>query len=125
MDESAIVLKIVGNKAWSEQSARLCVKAGFKCEYCDLNFLDSPVAYKQIQFDHIVPRTAGGSDAEANLAAVCRTCNWNWKARWNPALQVPEGAGRPELVAACRRYVKEQRRGAEHEVASLREILQM
>jgi 5-methylcytosine-specific restriction endonuclease McrA len=73
MDETEVIREIAKNKAWSESAARLCVRAGFKCEYCDLDFLESPITYKQIQFDHIVPKRSGGPDSEDNLAAVCRT----------------------------------------------------
>ncbi len=122
MDENTTVDRIIENPAWSAESARLCLKAGFKCEYCDLDFLASPDNYKQIQFDHIIPRKIGGPDKEDNFAAVCRTCNCNWKSRWNPAADRP-GATRAELVEACRQRIRDERKKAEAEIARLRKIL--
>jgi len=123
MDEQRTIREIISNPAWSETAAQLCVRAGFKCEYCGLDFLSSPVAYKQIQFDHIVPKRAGGADSIENLAAVCRTCNWNWKSRWNPQPKDQPRMSRPELVAACKVRVQEEREKAEREVERLLQII--
>ncbi len=42
-----------------------------QCLYCG-ETLGSP---SQIELDHIVPRSGGGSNRQANLAAVCTSCN--------------------------------------------------
>lgn len=42
-----------------------------QCLYCG-ETLGSP---SQIELDHIVPRAGGGSNRQANLAAVCSSCN--------------------------------------------------
>ena len=124
MNEDDILREITTNKAWPESSAQLCIRARFKCEYCDLDFLESPVAYKQIQFDHIVPRRAKGPDSDENLAVVCRTCNMDRKSRWNPAEKaVSPGASRSELVAACRQRVRGQREKCAAEGARILDIL--
>jgi hypothetical protein len=107
MDESRVAL-IVANHAWSEESAWLCLWAGFECDYCDLDFLSSAEAYRQIQFDHIEPRHAGGPDTRDNYAAACRTCNVDRKSRWNTGDVGREKTDRSALVAACRRRVKER-----------------
>ncbi len=54
--------RIAENKDWSTGTAYLCLRADFKCEYCGLDFLASPDNYKQIQVDHIVPKSKKGDD---------------------------------------------------------------
>jgi len=45
-------------------------KAGSRCELCGVSSKD-----KQIDVDHIEPRSKGGSNDISNLQALCRTCN--------------------------------------------------
>ena len=49
----------------------LCSKHAFRCQYCGSHVGDALSA----PLDHIVPRSKGGSDDEANLRLSCRTCN--------------------------------------------------
>lgn len=48
-------------------------RAHFRCEYCHLAQVDSPLA--KLQIEHIRPRKHGGSDALDNLALACIDCN--------------------------------------------------
>lgn len=124
MTDEDIVREITTNRDWSESTARVYLRAKFRCEYCDLNFLESPVNFKQIEVDHIVPRSAGGTESEENLAAVCRTCNVRWKSRWNPRKQVTsQVATRADLVSACREYVRERPKKTSEEIARILRIL--
>jgi ATP adenylyltransferase len=47
-------------------------EAGGRCELCGVSSRE-----KQIDVDHIVPRSKGGSNDIQNLQALCRTCNAN------------------------------------------------
>lgn len=49
---------------------RVYEKYGGKCAYCG-----HPIAYKDMQVDHLVALNAGGVDAEENYMPACRTCN--------------------------------------------------
>jgi 5-methylcytosine-specific restriction endonuclease McrA len=123
MDVDAIIRDLVATKKWSETSVRLCIRADFKCEYCGFEFLASPDAYKQIHFDHIVPRYAQGDDSFENQALACRTCNFNWKSRWNPQQGLRPGASREELIAICGQWIRDQRQRADADVQQVRRIL--
>jgi 5-methylcytosine-specific restriction endonuclease McrA len=47
-------------------------RADFKCEYCH-----SPekISTSRFTFDHLQPRSLGGSDDAENLALACSRCN--------------------------------------------------
>ena len=47
-------------------------QAGHRCAYCRTSrrLIGMPLV-----IDHIIPKSAGGSDAETNLAASCYRCN--------------------------------------------------
>lgn len=49
------------------------VRAGARCEYCQLPEKFSPVA--RLQVEHITPRKHGGIDDASNLALACIDCN--------------------------------------------------
>jgi 5-methylcytosine-specific restriction endonuclease McrA len=56
----------------------ISLRAGRRCEYCRApevlaNFL--------FEIEHIVPQSAGGTDATTNLALACRSCNAHKSAR--------------------------------------------
>lgn len=49
----------------------LCIKHGFKCQYCA-----GPVGtVSAAHLDHIIARSVGGGDGAENLRLSCRTCN--------------------------------------------------
>ncbi|HET6573728.1 MAG TPA: HNH endonuclease [Fimbriiglobus sp.] len=52
--------------------AAVARRAGHRCEYCR-----APEAAFNFPFEveHVTPTSAGGSDAAANLALACRSCN--------------------------------------------------
>jgi Restriction endonuclease len=47
-------------------------RAAHRCEYCHA---PEQVFNFAFEVEHITPRSAGGSDAENNLALVCESCN--------------------------------------------------
>jgi 5-methylcytosine-specific restriction endonuclease McrA len=62
-------------------------RARFLCEYCH-----SPerLSANRFTFDHIIPRSLGGSDNSDNLALACRRCNerrYNFLAGIDPETQ--------------------------------------
>ncbi len=48
-------------------------RAGHRCEYCQLQQDDSPLAVLHIE--HIIPKKHGGTDDTDNLALACIDCN--------------------------------------------------
>ncbi|HBN76299.1 MAG TPA: hypothetical protein DD473_10875 [Planctomycetaceae bacterium] len=48
-------------------------RAQHKCEYCQLEQQDSPLA--SLQIEHIIPRKHGGLSRSKNLALACIDCN--------------------------------------------------
>ena len=49
---------------------RVARRDNYKCQVCGLTLLDN-----QIEFDHIIPVTKGGSSEEHNLRVTCFDCN--------------------------------------------------
>ncbi len=47
-------------------------RAGGQCEYCQTQ---SEVVNYNLEIDHIIPRSAGGTTTEHNLCLACRNCN--------------------------------------------------
>jgi 5-methylcytosine-specific restriction endonuclease McrA len=48
----------------------LMIRDGFQCQYCGR----SPT-HRDLNVDHVVPRSRGGQDSWENLVVSCRTCN--------------------------------------------------
>jgi 5-methylcytosine-specific restriction endonuclease McrA len=53
--------------------ARVRERAGYRCEYCQLEQNDSPLA--ALHIEHIIPKAHGGTDDPDNLALACIDCN--------------------------------------------------
>ncbi len=123
MNEREVVEGLLQTGKWSEEAARRGIRTGFRCEYCDRDLLASPEAYRDWQLDHIVPRVSGGVELEENFAVACRSCNINWKARWDPRTSAGEQATREQLVAACRQRVAEEKARVRAEVDRVRAIV--
>lgn len=45
-------------------------KYNSRCAYCG-----EPLFYKEMQVDHLIPKSKGGTDDIANLMPSCRLCN--------------------------------------------------
>lgn len=100
-----IVQRLVATGKWSEEQARLGIQCRFKCEYCGVDFLAGPEAYKLWELDHIVPRCDGGSETFDNLAIACRNCNTWWKRDWNPLHHLPASSTRAERILAAKQHI--------------------
>lgn len=49
-------------------------KQDFRCFYCNDDLLQTPGVFAASQWDHFVPRKAGGKEG-SNLVLCCRFCN--------------------------------------------------
>ena len=49
---------------------RVLRRCQFRCHYCGRRAGDVT-----LEIDHVIPRSRGGSDNEANLVAACEDCN--------------------------------------------------
>lgn len=119
-----VIEGLVKTGKWSFESAMISERAGHKCEYCGLDFLASPENYKQWQKDHIVPVSKGGDDRSPdNLAVSCKTCNVDFKSRWDPREYAGESAGRSSLIEAVRKYISERKAKTQEEVKLVKSII--
>ncbi len=57
-----------------EIDMKLLEQYDFRCGYCGLDFLRDPYAFKDIEFDHIIPRKHGGGEIDNRIPA-CHFCN--------------------------------------------------
>jgi len=87
---------------------------GFKCIYCDKDFLSSYDAFHSFELDHIIPECHEGEHTEENTAACCRACNFL------KHMYKPTGNSLAERIADARRYVNELRLRREADVAKTR-----
>jgi hypothetical protein len=57
--------------------ARVTERAGSRCEYCHLPTRGQVATFP---IDHVIPKSAGGSNEDSNLALCCPHCNaQKWK----------------------------------------------
>lgn len=49
---------------------RVLRRSKFRCHYCG-----RPAAIAELEIDHVIPISCGGTDAEWNLVAACTLCN--------------------------------------------------
>lgn len=75
----------------------LFTEDGYKCAYCMVDFTTLPARLQTV--DHILPRTAGGTNEHTNLITACHSCNS--KRRDTP---IHEFVGRETLVRLIRDY---------------------
>jgi 5-methylcytosine-specific restriction endonuclease McrA len=87
---------------------------GFRCAYCDKDYLASFDAYHCLTLDHIIPKSCGGAETDENVVVCCSTCNWI------KHIFLPTGNSREERIADARCYVQEQRLKREAEVEKIR-----
>ncbi|QXE92791.1 HNH endonuclease [Geomonas subterranea] len=118
-----VITGLVETGKWCVENARLSERAGHKCEYCGLDFLASPENYKQWQRDHIVPESKGGDSSFENLAVACKTCNVDFKNRWNPRDIAGEVATRSELIDAVKVYISQRKEKTQQEIETMKSII--
>ena len=111
-------------KKWGRDWAKVCERAGYRCEYCGKDMLASLDDYLSMETEHIVPRSAGGCDTVGNSALSCPVCHGKkLKNDWNPAEYAGEGAGRKELIQAVRKYLIGKRVDKYEEFLKYRQIV--
>lgn len=123
--DDLIVKEMVATGKWSDEQVRIGLRAHFRCEYCGLDFYASPENYKQWQRDHIIPLTAGGTETFDNFAASCRTCNYCFKASWDPRKRAGENATRTQLIAVAQDYIRERKQLTMQQLAREKAIVDM
>jgi 5-methylcytosine-specific restriction endonuclease McrA len=104
-------LEIVGFDGWSVMHG---VNQGFRCAYCDRDFLASFNDYDSFQLDHITPQSCKGEHTKENTVACCWTCN-HLKGSYPPT-----GNTREARIDDARHYLKERRSRREAELAKVR-----
>ena len=63
---------MTGRRITDEIRARVRAAAGERCGYC---LSPQYLVLGQLEIEHIIPRSRGGSDDEDNLWLACRLCN--------------------------------------------------
>lgn len=60
---------------WIRSDARLAIyiRDGFACAYCGRDLRNAAPA--DVTLDHLLPRSAGGTNDATNLVTACRSCN--------------------------------------------------
>lgn len=115
--------RLAKEMGWGAWVIEIAVRAHFRCEYCDRDLLASADTYKEWQHDHIVPQRVEKNDELDNMALSCRTCNVNFKGKWDPRNHLSGNPSREELIQATRNYVAKKRTAAFIEVVKVREIV--
>lgn len=66
--------KYMGSK-WIRPDKRLAIyiRDGFQCAYCGRDLKDAEP--HEVNLDHLLPRSAGGSNEATNLVTSCKSCN--------------------------------------------------
>jgi len=69
---SVVALKRYVHKAPMAKFNRvnIFVRDGFQCQYCAKKF-----SARELTFDHVIPRAAGGTTCWTNIATACISCN--------------------------------------------------
>ena len=114
-----IVNALLGTGNWGPLDLFLGFRAGFKCEYCDLDLLSTVDAYKLWEKDHI---ERGTGDDPDNLALACLVCNSKLKNRWT----LPAGpVERHSRLKVVRDHLGTERERVEAQITSYRRLLEV
>ncbi len=57
-----------GGRPWRRKRERVLLRDGYICQVCGR-------VTRQLEMDHIVPMSQGGSEDEDNLRAICVACH--------------------------------------------------
>jgi 5-methylcytosine-specific restriction endonuclease McrA len=60
---------------WIRADKRLAIyiRDDFRCAYCGRDLKDA--SPEEVNLDHLLPRSAGGSNEASNLITACKSCN--------------------------------------------------
>ena len=108
---------------WHPEAVRRAIRANFRCEYCDHDFLASLNDFKTLDEDHIIPMSAGGSGAGDNIAISCSLCNRILKQQWDPRTVCGDDLRREHLISAVRSHVSECRKQLLEEFLALKKAV--
>ncbi len=125
-DDQRIIKELLPTGRWGTtgRAVATSLRSNFKCVYCNFDFYASPEAYKQIEFDHLVPTSSGGPDDPDNRVLACRTCNYCFKSRWDPRKDAGENATRDDLIAAAKRYIGERKQLVKEWITAERAVIE-
>ena len=125
MDEETIKY-LIRNYKWDSTQIKLGIRAKCKCEYCDKDLFESADNYMTWEKDHIIPKSSKleNFDYETfdNLAIACKQCNYNFKHKYNPAIEIGYNKSRDEYISTVRDYVKIKREQKDVDLEDAREI---
>ena len=114
---AALIASLLPFPFWSPEAIVLGIRANFRCEYCQREFLASPDDFKLWERDHISRRHPSDNSLE-NLALACLPCNSKFKCRWSP----PDGT-RAERIDSVIDYVTSLRKVKSEELMRVSEIV--
>ena len=77
-----------------EKRLALYIRDSFTCAYCGSDLRDA--AAESVTLDHLVPRSAGGSNDATNLITACRSCNSSRQDR--PWIDYATGGARDRIM---------------------------
>jgi 5-methylcytosine-specific restriction endonuclease McrA len=80
---------------WIRKDKRLAIyiRDGFSCAYCGRDLKDAAPA--EVNLDHLLPRSAGGTNGAGNLITACRSCNCSRQDR--PWIDYATGGARDRI----------------------------
>jgi 5-methylcytosine-specific restriction endonuclease McrA len=58
-----------------ERQRKKAEQQNWACYYCGERMSENAESARAVTLDHIIPRAHGGTYAQRNLVAACRTCN--------------------------------------------------
>jgi hypothetical protein len=127
MDRQAIINELMKTYGWPDLTMRLALRAQFRCEYCDRDFIISMgdiYDYDALLLDCIVPRAKwpeGENDFD-NLAVSCRACKF-LKRIWDPRDPTDPNLSRAELIKRAREYLSPLREAKQRQMAAMRALI--
>jgi hypothetical protein len=76
----------------------LMFRDGFQCQYCAKR-----PALRDLNIDHVIPRSRGGADTWENLVTACRSCNLKkgWKLPDEAGMRLARGPFRPKWTMSA------------------------
>lgn len=77
----------------AEKRLAIYVRDSFRCLYCGADLRHAAPA--DVTLDHLLPRSAGGTNAADNLVTACRSCNSSRGAR--PWVDYATGGARDRI----------------------------